>query len=75
MQPMTSVAPGEPRRKSRREPTQPVSTTIADACRITGLGKSTIYELIREGKLKAVAVGRRRLVLFTSIMALVEPGE
>jgi excisionase family DNA binding protein len=59
-----------PRRKSRRESPTPISTTVDDACRITGLGRTKVYELIGEGTLKTVTVGRRRLVIFESIEAL-----
>ena len=61
-----------PNRAARRYPPKPISATIDDTCKITGLGRSTVYELIKQGKLKAVAVGRRRLVLYSSIEALIE---
>ena len=48
----------------------PVSVTIDDTSRITGLGRTKIYELISEGRLKTVAIGRRRLVLYNSIETL-----
>ena len=47
-----------------------LAVTIDDACEITGLGRTKIYELIRDQKLKAVAIGRRRLVLMESIETL-----
>jgi excisionase family DNA binding protein len=59
----------EPRK--RRAVPKPVSTTIDDACQITGLGRTKVYELIGQGKLKAVAIGRRRLVLYSSIEELI----
>jgi excisionase family DNA binding protein len=52
---------------------EPLAATIDDTCRITGLGKTSIYELIAQGKLKSVAIGRRRLVLMRSIEALLQP--
>jgi excisionase family DNA binding protein len=61
----------EQNRHSRRHPPKPVSTTIDDTCHITGLGRTKIYELIGEGKLKTVAIGRRRLVLYSSIEELI----
>jgi excisionase family DNA binding protein len=60
----------EQKRKSRREPPRPLSTTIDDTCKITGLGRTKVYALIGAGTLKTVTVGRRRLVLFSSIEAL-----
>jgi excisionase family DNA binding protein len=55
-----------------RTPPKPMSVTIADTRHITGLGNTKVYELIKEGKLKAVAVGRRRLVLYASIEELLQ---
>ena len=57
--------------RTRRETPKPVSVTIDDTCRITGLGRTKIYELIGEGKLKTKTIGRRRLVIYASIEALV----
>ncbi len=54
-----------------RATTKPLSTTIDDTCRITGLGRTKVYELIAEGKLKTATIGRRRLVMYSSIEALV----
>ena len=65
--------PAEPNRRMRRgEAPKPVSATIDDTCRIAGLGRTKIYELIAEGKLKAVAIGRRRLVIYASIEELIQ---
>ena len=64
--------PVEPTHRTRRgEAPKPVTTTIDDTCHITGLGRTKVYELIGEGKLKAVAIGRRRLVLYSSIEELI----
>lgn len=59
-------------RQFRRETLKPISTTVDDTCRITGLGRTKVYELIAEGKLQTTTIGRRRLVLFASIEALVQ---
>jgi excisionase family DNA binding protein len=56
---------------ARRHPPKPVSATIDDTCKITGLGRTKVYELIGEGKLKSVAIGRRRLLLYSSIEELI----
>lgn len=50
-----------------------LSCTIGQACEATGLGRSKIYMLMGEGLLKTTRVGRRRLVLVGSLLALVEP--
>ena len=37
--------------------------TIADACKQTGTGRTTLYEAIRTGNLRAVKNGRRTIIL------------
>ncbi len=54
----------------RREPV-PLAVTVATAKKITGLGSTTIWLLIKEGKLETATVGRRRLVLYRSIEKLI----
>jgi excisionase family DNA binding protein len=51
---------------------QRVTCTIADACEATGLGRTKIYELIGDGRLVATSVGRRRLVVVASLLALMQ---
>lgn len=65
---------GEPKsRPSRKDKLDPKAYSIRDTCHVTGLGKTSIYELISQGKLKSVAIGRRRLVLAESIRILLQP--
>jgi excisionase family DNA binding protein len=71
---MFTADPDDTARRTRRGPSKPVSTTVADTCRILGLGRTKVYELIRDRKLKAVAIGRRRLVVYSSIEALIDEG-
>ncbi len=54
-------------------PSQPVSMTIGAAVRYSGLGRTTLYKLIGEGKLAAVKVMGRRLILRASLDALIVP--
>lgn len=63
----------QPNRHDRRAEHKRLAVTIDGACEITGLGRTKIYELICDQKLKAVAIGRRRLVLMKSIEALLQP--
>lgn len=53
--------PAETPHPSRRAP-EPLSYTVNDACAATGLGRSSIYELIAAGKLKSVRLAGRRLI-------------
>jgi len=52
---------------------RPITVTIAHAREITGLGNTTLWKLIGEKKLQTVRVGRRRLVLYDSLRALLAP--
>jgi len=47
-----------------------ITTTIDGTRKATGLGTTKIYELIGEGKLETVKVGRRTLVKTRSIREL-----
>jgi excisionase family DNA binding protein len=49
---------------------EPITVTIAETRKISGLGTTTIYDLIKQGKLKTAAVGRRRLVNYQSLKTL-----
>jgi excisionase family DNA binding protein len=49
-----------------------ITATVREACEMTGLGKTKLYELMGQGALKTTMVGRRRLVKVESIRALVE---
>ena len=51
---------------------EPVTVTIEGTKLATGLGVTKIYELINQGKLETVKIGRRTLVKTASIRALVE---
>lgn len=41
---------------------RPLLISIASVCHMTGLGRTTIYEEIRSGRLRSAKVGRRRVV-------------
>lgn len=50
----------------------PITVTVNDAKRVLGVGHTTLYRLIGEGKLATMKIGRRTLVKTDSIRALVE---
>lgn len=47
-----------------------LSYTVQGFCEATGLGTSKTYQLIAEGRLRTVKVGKRRLILAESVRAL-----
>jgi excisionase family DNA binding protein len=51
---------------------EPLTVTIAGARQALGIGTTKIYELIGDGRLQTVKLGRRTLIRTESIRALVE---
>jgi excisionase family DNA binding protein len=49
-----------------------LTCTISEACEVTGLGRTKLYELIGDGHLSTITVGRRRLVEVRSLLSLLE---
>jgi excisionase family DNA binding protein len=45
---------------------------VNDFCRAIGLGRSTVYELIRKGEIRTVKVGGRVLIPKASAAALLQ---
>jgi excisionase family DNA binding protein len=52
---------------------RPITVTVATALAITGIGRTKFYELVRVGRVKTVAIGRRTLVVYADLEKLVEP--
>jgi len=51
---------------------EPRFVPVPQALRFSGLGKTTLYQLIKDGRLKSVAIGRRRLIDLSSLRDLLE---
>jgi excisionase family DNA binding protein len=52
---------------------QPIAVTVSTACRLGGFGPTTCWRLIADGTLQTVRVGRRRLILYNSLVRLLTP--
>jgi hypothetical protein len=52
---------------------KPITITVAEAKRLSGLGHTKLWELIGSGVLENVQVGRRRLVIYASLCRLLAP--
>lgn len=48
---------------------QPLTVRIREACRLTGIGRSKLYELIRAGEIRTIKVGAITLLPMTSLRA------
>lgn len=66
----TSVAPAP----QLQLPLDPLTVRIPVAMRLTGIGRSKLYELIKAGELQTVKIGTATLVTMASLRRLVERG-
>ena len=48
---------------------EPLAVSIREACRITGLSRSTIYKEIASGRIQAVKASKRTLIPLESLRA------
>jgi excisionase family DNA binding protein len=52
----------------------PITVSIPEAGKRSGLGRTSLYELIRQSRIQTVKIGRRRLVVFESLRSLLLAG-
>lgn len=53
-----------------QEGAQPLAVTVKTACKLVGVGNTTMWALIKQGRVKTARIGRRRLVIYASLEAL-----
>ena len=46
---------------------EPVTLTVPAAMRVSGLGRTKLYEMILNKEIESVRVGTRRLIVFASL--------
>lgn len=56
---------------TEKAPSEPLAYSIADACRVTSIGRTRLYILIAEGRLEVRKIGRRTLIPAESLRALI----
>jgi excisionase family DNA binding protein len=61
-------------RRSKPNPAPLLTLTVREALRATGLGRTTLYKLIDDGKLRRVKIGKRVLIPFDDLKKLVAAG-
>ncbi len=61
---MSHVAHSQPVERMR-----PITVRVPEACRITGIGRSKLYELIQSGDISTIKVGTMTLIPVASIEA------
>ncbi|MCZ7526150.1 MAG: excisionase family DNA-binding protein [Acidimicrobiia bacterium] len=50
----------------------PILLSVVDAARYIGIGRSLLYDLLADGTIESIAIGRRRLVPVDALDAYVE---
>jgi excisionase family DNA binding protein len=50
---------------------EPIATSVSDTAKALSLGRTSIYALIKEGRLETVKMGRRTLIKVESIRRLI----
>jgi len=73
MIPAPPIEPAPSRRPDKGAERDPISVRIATAVRLTGIGRTKIFALIKSGKIEAVKVGRSTLISYRSLRQLLEP--
>ena len=51
---------------------QPLAYTIAEACRALRIGRTKLYSLIGDGKLRARKNGRRTIIMYDDLRRLLD---
>lgn len=51
---------------------EPISMRIPEACRFTGISRSTLYVLIGRGEVEVIKMGSSTLVVTESLRALIQ---
>lgn len=54
------------------DPAHLLSVRVGEASRITGIGRTKLYELIKVGGLETVKIGRATLITMRSLRRLIE---
>ena len=53
------------------EHTPPLASTIPDTCRRLGIGRTLVYDLIKQGKLRPIKLGTRTLIPESELQRLI----
>jgi len=55
-------------------PAERLCYSVAEAARATGIGRTTLYGLIKDGRLRSSKIGKRRVVAVDQLQALIAKG-
>lgn len=71
---MSNLSTGLSRDERSRATGRPLTVGVREACALTGLGPTKVWDLIGKGRLKVTRIDRRTLVFVASIEKLLEEG-
>jgi excisionase family DNA binding protein len=63
---------GVPSPASKPQAMEPITVRILEAVRLTGIGRSKLYELIASGEIETVKIGSCTLIPIASLHGLIE---
>ena len=49
-----------------------ITVPVGEFCRLAGIGRSLVYEMIGDGRLDSITIGKRRLIVLDSYRRLIE---
>jgi excisionase family DNA binding protein len=49
-----------------------ITASIGEFCRLSGIGRTKVYELLGDGNLESISIGRRRLIVLDSYRRLIQ---
>lgn len=49
-----------------------ITAPVGEFCRLAGIGRSLVYEMIGDGRLDSITIGKRRLIVLDSYRRLIE---
>jgi hypothetical protein len=67
----TGAGRSEPRGIRPQLAVEPITASIPAFCRMSGVGRSKVYELINSGAVKTVRIGKRQFIVLSSFHELI----
>jgi hypothetical protein len=49
-----------------------ITAPVGEFCRLAGLGRTKVYEMLGDGTLASITIGKRRLIVLDSYRKLIE---
>jgi hypothetical protein len=69
---MLGLLPGE---AAGLKQLKPLSVPVKVGCELIGISSSTMWKYIKDGRVKTISLGRKRLIIYESLEALVQSAQ